>query len=73
MFHKNLKKIRQSSNLTQKQAANGINVTERVYQRYENGECLPSYKSLFKIAEYFSVSIDFLVGRTTVREVSRVE
>ncbi len=33
-------------------------------RRYERGEALPSYEALVKLADYFEVSLDYLVGRT---------
>lgn len=33
-------------------------------RRYERGEALPSYEALVKLADYFEVSLDYLVGRS---------
>jgi transcriptional regulator with XRE-family HTH domain len=56
--------LRKQNNLTQVQAANAINITERQYQRIETGVSKPTYDNLISIADYYNVSIDYLVGRT---------
>lgn len=63
-FSINLKSLRQSKNLTQKQLATEINASERGIQNYEAGVRKPTYDILIALADYFDVSIDYLVGRT---------
>ena len=58
------KKIRTEKHLTQKQVADGINVTEQAYQRYEYGRTVPSALVLVALADYLDVSLDYLVGRS---------
>lgn len=58
------KKIRIERNLTQKQVADGIGVAEQAYQRYEYGRTVPSALVLLALADYFDVSLDYLVGRS---------
>ena len=70
-FGEHLKTLRKSHNITQKQLAHAINASERGVQQYELGERKPSYDSLIALADYFDVSIDYLVGRTDVRQVNR--
>jgi len=40
-----------------------IGITERYYQNYESGTSEPNMTMLKKIADYFDVSLDYLVGR----------
>jgi len=64
MFHKNLKELRLSLDLTQKEVAKAINISPRTLGYYENGERFPNKPEiLLKIADYFDVSIDYLLGR----------
>ncbi len=63
-FSTHLKSLRQSKNLTQKQLATEINASERGIQNYEAGVRKPTYDILISLADYFDVSIDYLVGRT---------
>ncbi|MCL1789635.1 MAG: helix-turn-helix domain-containing protein [Oscillospiraceae bacterium] len=58
-----LKTLRKSRKLTQKQVAKDIGISERGYQRYEANE-KPLYDVLIALADYFNVSIDYLVGRS---------
>ncbi len=63
MLAKRLKELRKINNVTQKQTAASINITERNYQRLEAGE-KPNYDNLIALADYFDVSLDYLVGRS---------
>lgn len=58
------KRIRIEHNLTQKQVAEGIGITEQSYQRYEYGKVIPSATVLLALADYFDVSLDYLCGRS---------
>ena len=58
------KKVRKEKGLTQKQVADGLGITEQSYQRYEYGKIVPSALVLIALADYFDVSLDYLVGRS---------
>ena len=51
--------------------ADHLGLTCRAYQYYEGGKGFPDYHGLLALAEYFGVSIDYLVGRTDNPEVNR--
>lgn len=59
-----LKRFRKHLNITQKQAADGIGIPEQSYQRYEYGKVVPTATVLISLADYFDVSLDYLVGRS---------
>ena len=59
-----LRRFRKHANITQKQAAQGANASERVYQDYEYGKVIPSATVLIALADSFDVSLDYLVGRS---------
>ena len=59
-----LKRFRKEYKVTQKQAAAAANITERNYQDYEYGKVVPSAVVLISLADYFDVSLDYLVGRS---------
>lgn len=59
-----LKKLRQDSNLNQKDYGKLFNLTQGTYCNYENGITQPDLNLLVEIANYHNVSLDFLVGRT---------
>lgn len=59
-----LKRCRKLRGLTQKQAAEAAGVTESMYQFYEYGRNEPKVTALIALANYFDVSLDYLVGRS---------
>lgn len=62
---KNLKKIRTQHNMTQKEVAELLGYkSERAYRSFENGQSPAINDKLITIANYFDVSIDYLLGRT---------
>lgn len=63
-FATQLRKIRKERGLTQKQLAIEIGASERGIQQYELGERKPAYDALIALADYFDVSLDYLVGRS---------
>lgn len=63
-FSNNLKELRISKNISQKQIAEALETTDRQYRRYENEEQQPTLPIIIKLADYFDVSLDYLVGRT---------
>lgn len=56
-----LKELRIASGTTQKDVADSIGCTATVYSRYERGEREPDIEMLRRLANYFQVSIDYLV------------
>lgn len=70
LFNERLKLLRNESGLTQVQAAKALSLNYRHYQRLE-ADNTPNFSNLMQIAEFFNVSMDYLAGRTDVREVNR--
>lgn len=66
----NIKTVRESLNMTQKDCADRLGVTLRAWQTYEQGVSEPKNELLCKIADMFDVSIDYLLGRTDVKAVN---
>ncbi|MEE1003353.1 MAG: helix-turn-helix transcriptional regulator [Acutalibacteraceae bacterium] len=64
---KRLKQCRKSKGLTQNQVAIYCDITEKAYQNYELMTREPKLEILIKIADFFDVSLDYLVGRTDKR------
>lgn len=71
IFNDRLKLLRNERSFTQEVAAQEIGVPFRSYQRLELDGCKTHYDTLLKIADYYNVSVDWLMGRTDVREVNR--
>ncbi len=58
-----LKKCRLEKGLTQQQVAIYCDITEKAYQNYELMTRVPQLEILIKIADFYKVSLDYLVGR----------
>ncbi len=61
---KNLKALRNELKISQQQLADEIGVSQQSVNKYENQDVEPDIAVLIKIADYFCVSLDYLVGRT---------
>lgn len=60
---KRLKLVRKNFGFTQKQVADGLQISEQAYQRYEYGKVVPSAIVLIDLADFYGISLDYLVGR----------
>lgn len=65
---KNLKKLRMEQGVSQQQLADFIGVSQQSVNKYENHNVEPDIETLSLIAEFFNVSIDYLVGHDENRE-----
>ena len=60
-----LQHLRKSKGLTQEDLAEILGVSLSSYQKYERDAVSPSYEILVKIADFYGVSTDYLLGRDT--------
>lgn len=67
-FSRRLKELRLLLGCTQAQMANLLGITVRGYRNYELGSREPELSILIKLADYFNVSLDQLVGREFPKE-----
>ncbi|MCL2673979.1 MAG: helix-turn-helix domain-containing protein [Defluviitaleaceae bacterium] len=63
-FFSRIVEIRQSKKMLQKDVAEAIGISIRQYQRYEKAEQQPTLPIIIKLADYFGVSADYLLGRS---------
>ena len=59
-----LKELRKKKGISQLRLATDLNTTQNTISRYETGEREPGIDELIKIADYFNVSVDYLLERT---------
>ena len=59
-----LKFLREQKNITQQRLAIELGINQNSLSRYETGQRQADYAMLIKIADYFDVSVDFLLERT---------
>jgi len=62
-----LKELRKERHITQRKLAMDLNMSQNTISRYERGDREPGIAELIRFAEYFRVSIDYLVGRSEER------
>ena len=62
MFTKRLRALREDSDIKQKEIAEALQIKPNTYNRYECGVNEPDMAMLIKLADYFGVSLDFLLG-----------
>ena len=63
-----LKELRTEKGATQKEVAEVICCSPLVYSRYERGEREPDIDTLCRLANYFEVSLDYLVERERIKQ-----
>lgn len=63
-FAENLKELRAENNISRAKLAEELNVSVRLVSYWENGQRECNFDMLIAIADIFSISVDFLLGRT---------
>lgn len=66
IFTENLKLLRKSCEIDQRVLANYLNVSIKTISHWETGYSEPSIAQLVKLADFFDVTIDELVGRKQI-------
>ena len=64
MVNFRLKELRKKRKITQLKLAMDLNMNQNTISRYETGEREANYVALIELADYFDVSVDYLLGRT---------
>ena len=68
MYGERLKQLRKEQGVQQRELAQILGISIRGYQFYESGDNEPNIKVLIALADFYNVSIDYLVGRVDERE-----
>lgn len=63
-FAERLTELQQQKNVTKQDVYSAVGISRVAYYRYEKGEREPNSSLLIALADYFGVSLDYLVGRT---------
>ncbi len=66
-----LKEIRKAKGISQLKLAIDLNTNQNTISRYETGEREPGINELIKIADYFNISVDYLLERTDNPDVNK--
>ena len=67
----NLKKLRKSRNKTQLQIQMATGIEQALLSKFENGVRVPPTESLIKLADYYGVSIDYILARTENPDINQ--
>lgn len=67
MLYRRIRELREDKDLTQKQMGEILSCSQRVYSNYERGELDIPTEILIKLADYHKVSVDYLLGRTDIK------
>ena len=70
-FSERLTEVRKNKNVAAKNVAEALGLSKAAVSQFESGKNAPSVAVLCALADYFGVSIDYLVGRTDNPEIKR--
>lgn len=68
MKYENIRSIRIDRGYTQKQIAEYLGISQNTYSQYEVGVLNYPVDAIVALAEFYGVSTDYLLGRTTVKD-----
>jgi len=71
IFAERIRRLRKEKKQTQMQMANYLGCSLRTYQYYESATHYPDIPDLIKLADFFGVSADYLLGRSGERKWER--
>jgi len=72
MVGKIIKELRIERGITQNELSNYLGLTPKMISFYELGERFPPYDIIIKLSEYFSVSTDYLLGRSAIKSAEEL-
>ena len=70
-MNNNLRLLRKSRGYTQIAVQMKTGIEQALLSKFENGERIPPTETLIRLAEFYNVSIDYILGRTDVPEINR--
>jgi len=70
-FNECLKKLRKERKANQIELANLLDISPRAFRFYESGDREPNIAGLIALADYFQVSLDYLVGRSDNPDIKK--
>ncbi|MDD6266235.1 MAG: helix-turn-helix transcriptional regulator [Clostridia bacterium] len=66
----NLKKLRKQKNLTQIALQMQTGIDQALLSKFENGTRIPPTETLMLLADFYDVSMDYIMGRTSIPEIN---
>ena len=71
MMQNNLRKLRKEKGLSQIAVQMQTGIEQALISKYENGERVPPTETLMQLADFYGVSMDYIMGRTARKEINR--
>ncbi len=71
MYFQRLRDLREDKDMNQTQIAELLSTKQTVYSRYERGFQTIPVEHLITLADFYNVSVDYILGRTNIKEVNR--
>lgn len=68
MLFENIRNLREDNDKKQQELADYLNIKQTTYSKYELGKINIPIEVFIKLADYYDVSIDYLVGRSTKKK-----
>lgn len=68
MIFENIRNLREDNDKTQQELASYLNVRQTTYSKYELGKINIPIEVFIKLADYYDVTVDYLLGRTSVQK-----
>lgn len=70
-MYRRIRDLREDHDLTQREMGKILSCSQRVYSNYERGDIdIPTF-ILIKIADYYGVSVDYILERTDISEMNK--
>ncbi len=70
-MYQRIKDLREDNDFTQTEIAKILHCSQRAYSYYESGGHDIPTETLIKLADYYDVSVDYILGRTNIKKVNR--
>ena len=72
-FPEKLARARKNAGFTQKEIERALNIKQSAIASYESGRSRPTYENLVKLADFYDVTCDWLLGAKRAAEAERLE
>lgn len=70
MIFENIRNLREDNDKKQQELADYLNIKQTTYSKYELGKINIPIEVFIKLADYYGVTIDYIVGRTTTNKIN---
>ena len=71
MKFQRIQDLRTDADMSQKQLSEILHISQRSYSHYETGSRIIPVEMLIRLANYYDISVDYLVGRTDKKEMNK--